>query len=191
MTETREARTERETALANLPTPERIARGDIRITLSPDLLVKVRELFPDMAIFRQSDRSAYPTAQAKPIDRVTKLLYAHIITAKQARACMRYRHCRDVFMANFTAKAIDTSRERVDGGSCYDDGTYDKTVIDCYRAILRHVPLDSLRWLEEVVAKDAALKEARRIIGVRNGTETNHLLRAIDELEYALQSHDA
>lgn len=191
MTETRLERTERETAIYNLPTLERILQGDVYITFHPSLIEKLCCLFPNLDVFHQSDRSAYPTAQSNPVDRITKLLNAHIITARQARACMRYRHCRDVFLLQFSPKVIDTTHERVDGGAMYDDGLYERTIIDCYHAILRHVPLQSLKWLEYVVAEDKTISDANKAIGGRKQLATDRFLQAVHELEFALMKIDA
>lgn len=176
MTETREELNARELAVKCLPTPERLAKGDI-------LTYGRAEWMPDVI----NEAATLPTAQARvTADRIKQLRDAGVIDDMEYHSCQRFRVYWHAATRHLGAAALDYAKERVDGGGFTDYNPERMTDADRYVRIAGSLSNGASWWLHLVVCHELSIAAALKQIGGASNTATSRFLASIDELDKLL-----
>lgn len=170
----------KELAQENMPTPERMAKGDITT-------FGLAEWNPDV----KSDRATTPTAQTAEAKQrpyrcnLARLVSQSIITDEEATDCKTYAYLHEAWQVSIYPKAIDMAKERVDGSSL-ELSHLDKA--QQYLWILGRLSPEARLWMQYVVLDGLPIYGARSMISGGNNSATRRFQKAVAELSDSISA---
>lgn len=170
----------KEIAQKNMPTLERLAKGDVKT-------YGLAEWSPDV----ESERATMPIAETSERNKrpyrcnLTRFLKANILDELEVAACRKYAQLHEAWQVSTYPKAIDMAKERVDG-SAQEQSHLDSA--QQYLWVLGRLSPFARPWLQLVVLDGWPIHIARRTIGGAYATATPRFQKAVAELAESIDA---